>query len=328
MKASIIIPVYNAKKTIKSCLDSLIRQDFSKDKYEIICVDDGSTDDSVEIMKSFQSEIPIKIITKENAGPAVARNIGAFNANGEIILFTDSDCELDSIWLEEMIKPFADERVGGVQGVYRTKQKELISLLDQIDIECRYKKMGKNKYIDSIGTYSAAYRRKLFIELGGFNVNYKTACGEDFEFSFLVSKNGYNLVLAENAFCYHRHPETLMKYLRTKFIRGYWRTLLYKNNKDKILNDTYTSSIMKLQYIVVVFSLFSLLISLINTKYLIVSLGVLGIFWILCIPFVLFASSKNLTVALISPFVLFLRAIFFIAGMSLGIISVFSGKLK
>ena len=59
------------------------------------------------------------------------------------------------------------------------------------------------------------------------------ASGEDIEFPFLLNKNGYKLVFAENAICYHKHPDTILKYLQIKFSRGYWRTLLYKNYKNK-----------------------------------------------------------------------------------------------
>ncbi len=327
LDASIVIPVFNAQNTIKLCLDSVVCQNYPEDKYEIICVDDGSTDSSLEIINSFQSRVNIKSATQQNSGPAMARNRGAHLAKGSIVVFTDSDCELSTDWLNEMLKPFEDEHVGGVQGRYKTKQKELSALLDQIDIEGRYRKMMKNKDIDSIGTYSAAYRLKLFLDLGGFNTKYKVACGEDIEFSYLVSKNGYKMVFANNAVCYHTHPETLKKYLKTKFSRGYWRTLLYKNNKDKIVNDSYTSSVMKFQYLFVASFFMSVPISFVNPKYSFVPLACISCFLALCTPFISFAIKHDLRVAIVSPVIILLRSICFIAGMSMGIIHVFRGKL-
>jgi cellulose synthase/poly-beta-1,6-N-acetylglucosamine synthase-like glycosyltransferase len=328
VKASIIIPVYNAQGTISLCLESLVRQNFTGGRYEIICVDDGSVDNSLQIMKSFESEIPVVIIEQENSGPAAARNAGAAKAGGEIILFTDSDCELDQKWLEEMIEPFKNDDIGGVQGRYMTRQTKVIALLDQIDIEGRYQKLMRSNYIDSIGTYSAAYRRELFHRLGGFNCSYKTACGEDFEFSFLLSKLGYKMVFAERAICYHRHPDTLYRYLKTKYSRGYWRTLLYKNYKEKIINDSYTSSIMKFQYVLVIFTLLFLSGALIAGEFIWPVVISMALFLILCAPFMLFALKKNYKVALIYPFVLFLRSISFTAGMLLGLLHVLKGDLK
>lgn len=325
--ASVVIPVYNAQETIQLCLDSLARQNYPKNKYEIICVDDGSTDSSLEIINSFQSGVSIKSSTQQNSGPAFARNKGAQLAKGSIVVFTDSDCELSPDWLNEMLKPFEDEYVGGVQGRYKTKQKELCPLLDQIDIEGRYRKMMKSENIDSIGTYSAAYRLKLFLDLGGFNTKYKVACGEDFEFSYLVAKNDYKMVFANKAVCYHTHPETLKKYLKTKFSRGYWRTLLYKNNKDKIVNDSYTSSVMKIQYLFIVSFFLSVPLFFVNPKYSFIPLICLLCFLALCTPFFLFAIRRDLRVALISPVIIFLRSICFIAGMSMGALHVFRGKI-
>jgi cellulose synthase/poly-beta-1,6-N-acetylglucosamine synthase-like glycosyltransferase len=327
LDASVVIPVYNAQETILLCLNSLDRQNYPKDKYEIICIDDGSTDSSLGIINSFQSGVCFKNTTQQNSGPALARNSGAQLARGKVVVFTDSDCELSPDWLNEMLKPFNDEHVGGVQGRYKTKQKELCPLLDQIDIEGRYRKMMKSENIDSIGTYSAAYRLKLFLDLGGFNTKYKVACGEDIEFSYLVARNGYKMVFANRAICYHTHPDTFQKYLKTKFSRGYWRTLLYKNNKDKIINDSYTSSVMKFQYFFVVSFFLSVPIFFINPKYSFVPLVCISCFLALCTPFISFAIKYDLRVAIVSPVILLMRSISFIAGMFIGIIHVFRGKL-
>ena len=325
IKYSVIIPAYNSEKTIALCLDSILNQSISIENYEVIVVDDGSIDNMANIVTQYDK---VKLIRQRNQGPATARNLGAKEAQGEFILFTDSDCELEKNWLEEMVRPFTDEQIGGVQGRYKTKQKRVIALLDQIDIEGRYHKMMKRKYIDSIGTYSAAYRRDVFNKLGGFNTNYKTACGEDIEFSFLLSKSGYKMIFAERAICYHKHPDTLYKYLRTKYSRGYWRTLLYKNNRDKIIQDSYTSLIMKVQYMLVIFALLSLFSALIIDVFIWVASVCIILFFILCTPFMLFALKKNFKVTLIYPFICFFRAIFFITGMSLGLVHVLTGKIK
>jgi glycosyltransferase involved in cell wall biosynthesis len=85
---SVIVPAYNAESTIGKCLDALERQNIPRDEYEVIVVDDGSTDNMPGIVKRF----PVKYISQQNKGPASARNRGAGEAKGEIILFTDSDC--------------------------------------------------------------------------------------------------------------------------------------------------------------------------------------------------------------------------------------------
>ena len=87
MKASVIVPIFNGGKTIKDCLGSLVSQSFNE-SFEIIVVDDGSTDNTVEIVEQFSG---VKIVQQQNAGPAAARNNGARNASGEIVAFIDAE---------------------------------------------------------------------------------------------------------------------------------------------------------------------------------------------------------------------------------------------
>ena len=100
MRHLVVIPVYNGEKTLKTCLTALEKQTIRRDEYEIIVVDDGSTDSSGELAKAGADEY----FYQENQGPASARNLGAQKANGDIILFTDSDCEPTENWIEEMCR--------------------------------------------------------------------------------------------------------------------------------------------------------------------------------------------------------------------------------
>ena len=89
---SIIVPVYNAEGYLPECLDSLLNQDIPKDAYEIICVNDGSQDQSLAVLRSYQARFPnIRVLDKENGGVTTARNAGMELAKGEYIWFVDSD---------------------------------------------------------------------------------------------------------------------------------------------------------------------------------------------------------------------------------------------
>lgn len=104
MKLSIILPVYNVEKYISRCLDSLIDQDLSSKDYEIIVVNDGSTDNSLKIAQSYAIVNPhIKIIDKENGGVGSARNIGLDNAHGKYVYFMDPDDYLISNCLNKLV---------------------------------------------------------------------------------------------------------------------------------------------------------------------------------------------------------------------------------
>jgi glycosyltransferase involved in cell wall biosynthesis len=244
MKFSLVIPAYNASKTIRTCLESALNQTISRESYEIIVVDDGSTDGMAKIVEEY----PVRLLRQENQGPAVARNKGAYAASGDILVFTDSDCELDAHFLVQMGEIFEREpAIAGVQGSYRTKQREFMARFGQVEIETRYAKMAREPYIDFIGTYAAAYRRSVFVENDGFDTGFPRASGEDTEFSYKVQKQGHKLVFSTEAFVYHQHPASLKHYLRVKFVRGFWRVRLYRMHPEKTVKDSYTPNTLKFQ---------------------------------------------------------------------------------
>ena len=126
-KLSVIIPVYNVESYLRECLDSITNQTV-KD-IEIICVDDGSTDNSPEILKEYQKkDSRIKIITKENGGQASARNLGIKEAQGEYIAFIDSDDFIEAEMLEKLYTKAKDNNLDIVMckiATYNNQTKEI-----------------------------------------------------------------------------------------------------------------------------------------------------------------------------------------------------------
>jgi len=315
MKLSVIVPAYNAEKTIGECLKSLKDQN-TKNKYEIIVVDDGSKDDTEKIVRKFG----VELISQKNKGPATARNSGAMAAKGEIIIFVDSDCIASKNWLEEMVNPFTDSKVAGVQGAYLTKQKEILAKYVQLEIEERYDRMKKRKSIDFVGSYSAAYRKKVFDEVNGFDEKFPIASGEDPDLSFKIAKKGHNLVFNPKAKVYHQHPISLLEYLHTKFYRAYWRIRLYNKHKEKIIRDSYTPQRLKIQILLFYIFAISLIAGIIIKPLILISIISLLIFILSSIPFAIYATKKDFTVAILSPFFLFLRAAMFSGGLIYGFV--------
>ncbi len=107
-KLSIIIPVYNVEEYLKDCLNSVLKQRFTD--YEVICINDGSTDNSLQILNEYKLKYPqIKIIDQENKGLSAARNKGIEKATGDYILFLDSDDWLVDNALEMLANAIVDE---------------------------------------------------------------------------------------------------------------------------------------------------------------------------------------------------------------------------
>lgn len=317
---SVIIPVYNSEKTISACIDSLLVQNFPK-KFEIIVVNDTSTDSTEKKIYSFGEKI-VYLKNEKNKGPAFSRNLGAKKSKGEILCFIDADCVAEKNWLKEMIEPFNDKSVAAVQGAYRTVQKSLVARFAQEEIEQRYEKLRSSKKIDWVGSYSAAYRKDLFMREKGFDESFPIASGEDPDLSFRIAKKGYKIIFNENAIVYHIHPDTLSKYLKTKFFRAYYRVLLYKKHPDKAVNDSYTPQALKarvagffimpiLTALAIIFPTFLQILSIYTLMFLI-------FVFFTSLPFLFNALRKDLPVAIFSPLMLFLRDLFFALGLLAG----------
>ena len=242
-QVSVIVPAFNAASTLEACLKSLANQTYPHDQYEVIVVDDGSTD----MTASLAEFAAARVIHQQNLGPAVARNRGVEAATGDTILFTDADCVPASDWIERMMEAFLDPNVVGAKGVYRTDQKQMMSRFVQCEYDDKYDRLAHQTQIDFIDTYSAAYRRSQFLENGGFDPIFPRPSVEDQEFSFRLSQKGYRMVFIPSAIVYHRHDMTLGEYARRKYNIGYWKALLIRWHPDKIAYDSHTPQTLKIQ---------------------------------------------------------------------------------
>lgn len=103
MFVSIIIPVYNCEKYLADCLDSCVNQDLLANEYEILCINDGSTDSSLELLNDYADRYShIKVFSQKNKGVSVARNVGLDNAKGDYIMFVDGDDLIRSNCMQDL----------------------------------------------------------------------------------------------------------------------------------------------------------------------------------------------------------------------------------
>src|SRR5512146_3221102 len=122
MNFSVIIPAYQAAAVLPRCLNALRQQTIDRAQYEIIVVDDGSTDGTREAATQALRDFPTaQVIRAEHGGPASARNRGAAAAQGDLLLFTDADCEPVPEWIEHFARAFVDPAISGAKGSYGTR---------------------------------------------------------------------------------------------------------------------------------------------------------------------------------------------------------------
>lgn len=187
-KISVIVPVYNTEKYIEKCLESLAKQ--TMQDFEVIIVNDGSTDNSKKVIKDYMKsrKLNIKYLEKENGGLASARNYGVEKALGKYISFLDSDDYLDENLFSELEK-YMDKNIDLIKFKMKTVDEEgnVIEKLDGpvfnvCSGEEGYKKLcTTDKYMDPACIY--LYRREFFVEN---NFKYKLRYHEDFGLTSLI----------------------------------------------------------------------------------------------------------------------------------------------
>ena len=238
MKISIIIPVYNSSFTLKECLNSIFSSTF-KD-YEVIVVSGNSTDDSIKIAKQFQ----IKIIElPENKGPALARNKGFQVAQGDIILFLDSDVILNKNSLSLIIDKFSLTEVNAIQGIYshEPNYKYLATQFYQSYL-CYYVWPENKKYATTLVTGCFAIRKEIFNKFGGFDVNIENASCEDEKFGYSLIEKGYKVLILRDLQVVHRVNYNVINFIKRRLTQEFDRIKFYLREK------TYTNKIKQTNY--------------------------------------------------------------------------------
>jgi GT2 family glycosyltransferase len=305
LRYSVVVPAYNAEATLRPCLGALQRQSVGREQYEVLVVDDGSTDATAGIAGGF----PVIVIRQRNRGPAAARNHGARRAQGGIILFTDADCVPAEDWIEQMTKPFADETVVAVKGAYRTAQRSLTARFCQVEFEERFELLARAESIDMVDTYAAAFRAEVFRRMNGFDESFPVANNEDTDLSYRLSAAGHRMAFSPGAVVYHlRHPDTLRRYFRQKFWRGYWRMIVYRRHPGKMVQDTYTPQTLKFQVLTLAAAAAAAPAGLLFAPAWYLAAGSFLLFLVSTAPFAVLAARRDPAVAALSPLFLALRA--------------------
>jgi len=200
MKVSIIIPTYNRKEILKEALRFLFNQRYPKEDYEIVVVDDGSTDGTEEMIKSLSSPCRLVYLHQNRKGPHIARNLGIQNARGKIIIFIDSDIFTPPDFINEHIKfhrRFGDVVISGPT-VRTDKLKDV------------FKDIKRRKFRESLAwsgpsliTSNLSVKREFLLKVGGFDEEFVGMGWHDWELGLRLKKLGLKVKRNVEAIVYH-----------------------------------------------------------------------------------------------------------------------------
>lgn len=228
-KVSVITPTYNRKEKLKHTLKSLSYQTYPKNRYEILVVDDGSTDGTDSFLKRAKKEISnLSYFRQKKKGPAAARNLGIKNSTGEIIFFTDDDCIVPRDWIEKFIRVYEGHpEVAGIGGYLEADEYTL-----KTNIFARYESyMGRKVYrtdrgehiggfeCPAGGTCNMSYKKSVLEEVGGFDETYPVAAGEDADLKLRICLKNHKLAYAPIKVT-HIQDYGAQRFIRQNIARG------------------------------------------------------------------------------------------------------------
>jgi len=242
-KVSVIVPVFNAEKTIEECIESLLAMDYERERVELICVNNASTDKTSDILDGNKEKID-KLLFEQTRGPGAARNKALAHATGEIVALTDSDCVVEKNWLRNIVVPLQDEGIGIVGGqILATRPCNEIEVFGEY-IHDQGKAINAYKPPYCI-TMNWASRLSVLNKLGLFDESYMRC--EDVELSYRIWRAGYKLTYEPKAIIYHRNESTLSGIFREGYLHGFygirllkaWKEVLFRLGHRRINSKSY-----------------------------------------------------------------------------------------
>lgn len=233
-KYSIIIPVYNRPIEVEELLDSLLEQDY--DNFELIIVEDGSTEPSLEVIKRYQDRLNIQYFFKENTGPGDSRNYGMAKATGDYIVLFDSDCLIPSNYFREVEKGLNVRKLdafGGPDAAHESfsdVQKAINYAMTSFFTTGGIR--GKEKNLDKFTprSFNMGVSKEVYEKVGGFSDVHP---GEDPDWSYRIMDEGFTTGLIPKAYVYHKRRIDFKKFRLQVYKFGVVRNILMQWHPTK-----------------------------------------------------------------------------------------------
>lgn len=236
-KVSVVVASYNGARTLKPCLDSLQRLNYPD--YEVILVDDGSTDETQKIVTDIQrargegaDPILLYIRHEKNCGLSVARNTGILAATGEIVAFTDSDCRADEDWLYYLVGSLNDSEFGGMGGPNLLPPEDSrVAAAVMVSPGGPAHVMLTDREAEHIPGCNMAFHKRILEEIGGFDPIFMKA-GDDVDVCWRLQEAGCKIGFSPAAFVWHYRRSTVRAYLKQQEGYGEAEALLVRKHPE------------------------------------------------------------------------------------------------
>lgn len=226
-RVSVVVPVFNAEDYIANCINSLLNLNYPKEKYEIIVVNNASSDNTEFILNKYENQI--KLLYECKKGASAARNKGISCSESDIIAFTDADCLAERDWLLYLVKHLDNRNVGIVGG--KIKSFTPCNYIEKYgDIINDNERSLKDNTLPFCISMNCASRLSILKESGMFDENLLRS--HDVDLSWRLLKSGFDLVYESNAVIYHKHIDNLTDLFYKGFIHGFYGSKLLRKHGD------------------------------------------------------------------------------------------------
>jgi glycosyltransferase involved in cell wall biosynthesis len=240
---SVVLPVRNGAPWLAPVLEALLAED-PGGRYEIIAIDDGSTDGSGEILARFSRDSSVRVIDGPCLGATAALNVGLALAQCGLIAQVDQDVIVEAGWMAALQTALTDPTVGAAQGYYVTDPAApLTARVMGLDLEQRYDRI-EGGVTDHVCTGNTIYRTEALASIGGFDES--LGYGYDNDVSYRLREAGFRLVLCREARSRHHWREGLWPYLVQQYGFGYGRIDLVWRHRRRLAGDAVSPGLMML----------------------------------------------------------------------------------
>ena len=248
MRVSVIVVCYNEEKSIVHCLESLIRSDFPKENYEILCVDNLSTDGTREAVRNLSKDhSQIRMVDNPQRSISASRTVGIRAARFPFVVFTDADCIVSPGWLAglaggyERIKRTVPKlaAVGGTNMAPsgRTRFYDASNIVTKTVLGNRGSTQGKEfngeREVDHMPTLNILYDKEILLKEGGFDEDFRFVC-EDPDLNYRLVKAGYRIYYLPRSEVVHAFKPGLLPWAKRIFRYGTGRVQLLSKHPDRL----------------------------------------------------------------------------------------------